>query len=81
MLTLHEVVILCDLFGCTAFLNIGKESHEDVFRKRTDVCLCKSICQPNFSWKLLVYSQCLSVDLDKEDSFDRNGGVRVNDII
>jgi hypothetical protein len=63
-LTLHEVVVLCDLFWRTTLFDITKQGHEDVFRNWTDIRLRES----SISGLSLVGrddSQSLSVDFDK----------------
>jgi hypothetical protein len=58
--TFHEVVVLSDLLWGAALLNVGEQSHEDVFGKWPDICLVEPASSAKFTSRLETYSACRS---------------------
>lgn len=58
--TFHEVVVLSDFLWCSALLDVGKQSHENVFGKWPDICLVETASSAEFISRLGTYSACRS---------------------
>jgi hypothetical protein len=59
--TFHEVVVLSDLLWCFALLDVGEQSHEDVFGKWPDICLVEAASSAELTSRLETYSACRSL--------------------
>lgn len=83
-LTLHQVVVLSDLFRRASTFDVSETGHQNTLRERADVGLRKPKTHQSvsdFPSRNISDLQYQTILLDKEDPLDSDGGVRRNDVV